>query len=51
MPGSTTAQSMTNTAKFDEKKAYAPQEKEGEAYVGSPVDGRRRIRSDSEVVR
>ena len=37
MPGSTMAQFESNKVNFDEKKAYAPQEKEGESFVGSPV--------------
>ena len=37
MPASTMTQFEANKPKFDEKKAYAPQEKEGEAFVGSPV--------------
>ena len=37
MPGSTMAQFEANKTKFDDKKAYVRQEKEGEAFVGSPV--------------
>ena len=37
MPSSTMAQFEANKTKFDHKKAYVRQEKEGEAFVGSPV--------------